>query len=176
MPDLLFESRSLLEAAGYRTALPEPDSTHLHFEDANILGVLHILPSAELLLSTWRNLQDEFLRKNASHLLADPIKAWNCYCIFLTSMPCPLGGLSTLFAIEDDFRGTRKIVRSSISTRRDVDNALAPLLPIRHLLTFAAENSKMRLASRLAQLQAPLKGLLTDATTHDIARGLLGAE
>ena len=176
MTNLLNEARSVLDGASYRTLLPNPDSRFIYFENAHVLGIVHALDSVQDMFREWESLQNQFLRENAPRLIADPFKAWNCYCVLLTATSCAPSDASALCAIEEDFRGTRKIVRAGVTTRTNAENALAPLLPLRRVLSFDAEDMKVRLSDRLGPPQSPLQGLLTDVTVHQIAISLIGPE
>src|SRR5262245_2292274 len=114
--NLLSTVRSVLEHVGYRTIGIAPASTSLQFEDESVLGILHVSDSLQNLIDGWKDIQDTFLRDSSSRLLSDPLKAWNCYTVLLTSQPAKREDASALFQIEEDFRGTRKIVRAGIST------------------------------------------------------------
>jgi hypothetical protein len=176
MSSVLSEARAVLDTAGYRTLAPSPVSACFYFEDANILGVLYVLDSVDAILSDWESLQDGFLQENAPRLVIDPFKAWNCYSAFLTAGPPGKDDASKLFAIEENFRGTRKLVRAGVTNRAEVEAALAPLLPLRRLLTLEPENIKTRLAERLGDSASPLQGLLSDTEVEGVAAALLEAE
>lgn len=176
LSNTLEEVRAVLDAAGYRTLMPQPTVPSLYFEDLSVLGVVYVVDTVQQLLSGWEHLQDSFLRDNASRLVVDPFKAWNCYSVFLTDEQPAKNDASALFSIEEDFRGTRKIVRAGVSTRHDIERALAPLLPLRRLLTLAPDDIKARLASRLGVPGAPLQGLLLDTKVEQVAASLLEAE
>lgn len=176
MPDILLDARTALESAGYRTLFPQPDAKFFYFEDANILGVVYSLESVELLLKEWEHLQDRFLRENGTRLSTDPVKAWNCYTVLLTSDKANNVEASRLFAIEEDFRGTRKIVGAGVTSKSDISQALAPLLPLRRVLSLAPEDIKDRLGSRLGGPTAPLFALLTDIESSAIASNLVNEE
>ncbi len=173
---ILMEARAVLDAAGFRTLMPQPTSPCLYFEDLSVLGMVCTVETVPQLLSDWEKLQDAFLRDNAPRLVLDPLKAWNCYSVFLTADPAAKNDVSALFSIEEDFRGTRKIVRAGVAMRHDVEIALSPLLPLRRLLTLAPDDVKSRLASRLGAPGAPLQALLSDVAVDKVASSLLEAE
>lgn len=176
MANTLAEARAVLDAAGYRTLIPQPTASHFFFEDMSVLGALYVLGTVKELVDQWESLQDAFLRDNAPRLVVDPFKAWNCYTAFLTADLPATNDASTLFAIEEDFRGSRKVVRAGVGSRADIETALAPLLPLRRLLTLAPDDIKIRLSSRLGEPGSPLQSLLTDASPAKIAAALLEAE
>jgi hypothetical protein len=167
MSNTLLDVRAVLESAGYRAQIPNPTAQHLYFEDSNILGIAYVLESVAAIIEQWEKLQDQFLRENAHRLLFDPLKAWNCYTVLLTSEQAAKEAASTLFMIEEDFRGTRKIVRTGMTTRTEMEESLAPLLPLRRILSLAPDDVRSRLTSRLGEPDNPLRALLTD--THPSA-------
>lgn len=173
MSNALAEARAILDSAGYRTMTPHPSADHIYFEDGSILGALYVLDSISSIVTTWESLQDAFLTTNAVRLNADPLKAWNCYTAFLTAAPPSKADMSTLANIEEDFRGTRKLVRAGVMTRGEIETALAPLLPLRRLLTLAPDDIKARLASRLGEPGSPLQSLLSTLAVDSVAAALL---
>ena len=174
MPRLVDDVRTVLEAEGFTTLSLRPDTSVLYFEDSTIMGHVHIFTSPNDLVRTWEPLQDDFLQRNASRLLLDQTKAWNLYTILLATEPAPPASVGTLFSIEDDFRGTRKIARAGVITKGDIEAALAPILPLRHLSTVAPIDSNRRLATRLNSVAPALQRLVTREPTEDLARSLLG--
>jgi hypothetical protein len=148
--NLVEEARSILEAAGYRTALASSSPCTLHFEDEIVLGAIFIHPSLSLLISSWEECQDRFLGSNSQVLRSDPVKVWNIYTVHLTADAGSPSQVSEAFNIEQDFRGTRKLVRAGVVTRTDVREALLPLLPLQHRLKLSPKNVTERLKERLA--------------------------
>lgn len=173
MSSLVHECRAALTSAGYRTFVPMPHADSLYFEDDSVLGVLYELRSVDDVLNQWETLQDAFLRDNAIKLGTAPTKAWNSYAVFLTSDSHTQDVASKLFAIEEDFRGARKIARAGVKSRQDVDLALAPLLPLRRLLSLTSEDLRGRLITRIGAADPSLHALLTDMDPKLIAASLL---
>lgn len=173
MSNLLLDARALLEEMGYKTFAARPDAETILFEDAVLLGVVVVLDSPRRVLEQWEQLQDRFLRENARRLSIDPLKAWNSYTVLLTEAPADKATTAALFAIEEDFRGTRKIVRAGVSTRATIEAALSPILPLRRLLSITPDDIKDRLSARLADIGQPLQSLLTGAPASTIASALL---
>jgi hypothetical protein len=126
MSKLLLGVRGVLSEAGYQTVSV---GSSLLFEDASILGVFYEVDTVEEMLSNWESLQDRFLKECAPRLIVDPLKAWNCYTVLLTGEAADRKQASTLHQIEEDFRGTRKIIRDGVATRAEIETALAPLIP-----------------------------------------------
>ncbi len=176
MPRLLDDIRAVLDGAGFETSLPRPDSLTLHFEDVSVIGHVHVLDSGEEIAATWQAIQDEFLRQNSSRFMKDITKAWNIYTIVVTSsLPTP-DVAAALFAIEEDFRGTRKIARAGIVTREDVVVALAPVLPLQNVLAVGLVDAKQRLVERLEAVSPALRQLATESTPEAIVASLLVTE
>lgn len=173
MRDLLLDTRSVLESGSYRTQTPEGRSDCLYFEDATILGAVYFCPSVQIMLANWEREQDSFLRSNTTRFSIDPLKAWNSYSIFLTDGVATSEQKTQLFAAEEDFRGTRKILRCSVESRSDIENAIASLLPLRRIVELSVEDIRERLMDRLKSTRAPLHSLLTDATPSTIAQLLV---
>src|SRR5208283_3553893 len=113
------EATNILEAAGYRAKCHIERHQILYFEDVSLFGFITLFDSVSALLSNWQREQDEFLKRNANRI-RDSVKAWNAYSIFLTQSECAAENRAHLLAIEEDFRGTRKIARSSVVTRQDL--------------------------------------------------------
>ena len=176
MGNLLDNVRSVLDEAGYVTVSPQPDTDHLQFEDISIMGYVQTLPSVEAMLKSWKEIQDTFLRENATRFLRDATKAWNLYTVFLTEQPSTGTFAADLFAIEEDFRGTRKITRAGIVSRDDVLTVLSPLLPLQNLLSLGVRDAGKRLRDRLGAAHPVLTGLVTDASAEATAAALLGDE
>jgi len=174
MSSILLDARGALEAGGYRTLIPQPDATLLLFEDATVLGVLHVLETVQHIFSGWQGLQDLFLREHGPRLVADPFKAWNCYTVLITPEFADKSQSSALFGIEEDFRATRKIVRAGVSTRLEIEAALSPLLPLKRVLALQIEDVKKRLGDRLGGPGSPLYALLSATEPARIAAALVG--
>ena len=174
MSRLVDDVRTVLEAASFTTLWFRPDSSVLYFEDGTIMGHVHVLASGEEIVQTWEFLQDDFLRRNASQLLADPTKAWNLYTILLASQTSPVDLARKLLSIEDDFRGTRKIARAGVITKRDVAGALTPILPLQNVSSVALIDANGRLAKRLHSVAPSLQRLVTGGSTEALVASLLG--
>jgi hypothetical protein len=127
--DLKTESHAILERNGYHVR----DTGHgaLLFEDSVVLGTLTCYDSEEALVSKWAAVEVDFLKRSA-HSLRGTEKAWNAYCVFLTS--APRGDCERLIQIEEDFVSTRKIARSAIVTSEALTIALLPLLAVQNWL------------------------------------------
>src|ERR1051325_3174630 len=107
--NLVDEAQQILEQTGYYVRSSNLGES-FDFEDETLYGFLKIYPSAEAIVEHWEKEQDEFLQRYARRIRANPPKAWNAYSVFLTATDAPGDVKTELRQIEDDFRGTRKIV------------------------------------------------------------------
>jgi hypothetical protein len=139
---------SVLEQAGFRCRISSYDPSVLWFEDDSILGFVGIFDTAEEMVKSWSNKQATFIQRNAAALRRSNLKAWNCYAILLCAEQVNLEGRQLFAEIEGDLSLTRKIVAEGISTQRDLQRALLPILPIQNRALVAASES-LDLESRL---------------------------
>lgn len=97
--------------------------------------------------------------------------------IVLNNVPMiPRQMSSKLSEIEEDFRGTRKLVRSDIETRSELKQALLTFLPIQNVITLEAEDVLERLRDRLASVDRNLPDLITETSAKELAHRLLEEE
>jgi hypothetical protein len=148
---ILEEARSVLEKNRYLVSSRSEEM--LQFEDETLLGFVCELP-LEVLLRSWSQRQDEFLRSNARLLDNSALKAWNLYSVFLSPEVPDEGARKSLVAIEEDFRASRKIVSAGIQTGTDVTRALYPFIPIQNIAALESSDSLRQLRSRLSALPA----------------------
>ncbi|SRR6266567_3298507 len=173
--DIRQEVILLLREAGYRVRENFDGMSSLYFEDSTIMGFASVEASYDEILANWKHRQDEFLRANAKRLRNAPLKAWNAYSIFLTSDSRSEEEKRNLYVIEEDFQGTRKIARSDILTRDDIERALYPILPVRNIAPLHLGDPLERLWSKLELSQRVRQAFLSAATPEDLA-DLLSAE
>jgi hypothetical protein len=170
--NILIEARSLLDGCGYRT-MAISAATAFTFEDESVMGLVSEHKSVQELLSKWENTQDTFLGAHASTLRINPAKAWNIYTVHLTAEPPLNDVLSKLFAIEEDFRGTRKLARAGIQTKDDLRNALLSLLPIQSRVVLTKESHTERIRGRLVAVHPSLSLLFDDLSPQQVAKAIL---
>jgi hypothetical protein len=171
--DLKQEVMSLLRDAEYRVKESSESGSSLYFEDSSIIGFAAIEASYEEILNGWRTKQAQFLQVNARKLRGASEKAWNAYAIFLTPARCNDEQKRNLYLIEEDFQGTRKIARSDILTRDDVQRALYPILPVRNITLLERGNSLDRLWLKLELSDRARAALVGETTANDLANVLL---
>jgi len=172
--NLIEETGALLRQAGFKISVPPATSgTVLYFEDANVLGFAKQFSSATELLGSWESEQDGFLRRHSSALRAEPAKAWNVYSVLLCSVACPSELRTAFEAIEEDFRGSRKIARAGLMSPSDVERALLPLLPIRATVVLQTQDPLLLVRERLRDTPANvIDGLLGTAAPRVLAAWL----
>lgn len=173
--DLNQEVISLLQDAGYRIQENFDGMSSLYFEDSTIVGFASIEASHADILANWKPRQDAFLRSNAKLLRSSPMKGWNAYSVFLSSAPCTEEEQRKLYLIEEDFQGTRKIARSDILTREDLERALYPILPLRNVAPLQLGDPLERLWLKLNLSAQVRQGFVGNASAEDLA-DLLTAE
>ena len=145
------------------------------FENAALMGFVHVFGTADTLLCTWRASQEMALARHAASLRAAGVKAWNVYSVFLTPDQDALRARE-IERIEEDFSLTRKIARASIITTDDVEKALLPLLSLRAKPLLGVSNFETRLRTRLKDIppEAVTAFVSNETTPAEVAR-ILGA-
>ena len=161
--NLNIEARNIFEKYGYETFNFKEEPISFIFEDQSLLGFVCVCDSVQDILDKWQQVQDSFLSKSARLLSSDPLKAWNVYSVYLTEGNAPKDHQLDLIIIEEDLRGTRKIVGHGILTRTDLENALLPLLPIRQKVLLTTEDYLERLETRIE-----IPELLDDVNEREI--------
>lgn len=145
------------------------------FENAALMGFIHVFDTADALLSTWRANQQVALARHAASLRGAGTKAWNVYSVFLTPDQ-EVRRRREIERIEEDFSLTRKIAKASITTPDDVEKALLPLLSIRSKPLLGASNFETRLRTRLKDIPPEaVTAFLKESTPAEVAR-ILGAK
>lgn len=176
MMDIYIQSEILLRDAQYDTwTWTGPSGPVTCFENAALMGFVHVFDTADALLGLWEERQQLALARHATFLRSAGAKAWNVYSLFLTE---DLGARSgrEIERIEENFSLTRKIARASIRTADDIEMALLPLLSIRSKPQLGAANFETRLRTRLKEISPDgVTAFLNEATPADVAR-ILGTK
>ncbi len=139
-----------LRDAGFDTWTSELHGVTV-FESPSIIGFLYVFDSSEELLEAWKQRQKLALRRHSPRLRSAGEKSWNVYSVFLTCDDAP-GLKAKVERIDEDFELTRKIARSSIATKSDVELALLPLVRIRAHPLLDDTDIAQRLRSRLEEI------------------------
>jgi hypothetical protein len=172
--NLIDVSREILGGCGYQTHAPKPVDNVFHFEDDTLLGFVAVHPDVPALLARWREQQDIFVKTQARLLRDAPVKAWNVYSVFLTSAVGSPGLRDRMIAIEEDFSGTRKLLRQALVTRDDVVRALYPLIPVQNVVVLSEADAVDRLRTQLELPPRTLDELLESGSAAGLADSLEG--
>jgi hypothetical protein len=147
--NILEEAKRILGTNEYIVSRLAANS--FQFEDGSLVGFVVEAPLNEI-ISSWSTQQDQFVRDKASYLRKSALKSWNLYAVFLTADSIDEASRKSVARIEEDFRATRKIVQTGITTVSDVQRALYPFIPIQNVVGISAEDLKQKLRSRLSAL------------------------
>jgi hypothetical protein len=147
--NLPHEVQNILEESGYITLPITTPPGSIIFEDASLIGIVFSIESLQELLSHWREMQDQFLATFARQMAGEPNKSWNAYSVFLTTHEPRAEQRSSIVEIEENLRGTRKIVGTGLVSVKDLVACLLPLLSIRHSIRLSTEDYVSRLKDRI---------------------------
>jgi hypothetical protein len=173
--DIGTQSEVILRQEGYDTwAWTGASPPVICFENATLVGFIHVFATAEDLLANWEVSQQRVLARHAPALRAAGTKAWNVYSIFLTSEQS-LSRQREIERLEENFALTRKIARSAVQSFEDLSMVLMPLAPIRSqpLLDSAAVADRLRARAKDVPPQA-LEAFLSEVKAQDVAE-ILGS-
>lgn len=175
MNGLISSTREILEAATYTTwPLPLDSRQGLGFEDANILGMVFEFETTSLLIDEWHRVEESMLSRFGASFRQAGEKAWNVYCILLTTDVADATQGRAIRAIEEDLHQTRKLAAHSVFGQEQIRNALLPILPLRAKPELSATDASKRLATRIEQLAPGVSDLIMDevSTPGEILRQL----
>lgn len=166
---------AIMQEAGFATW----DTAHIRheiveFEDTALVGLAAIFASPEQLLTEWQAVEASFLAKHAQRLRLAGDKAWNVYCVLLSTGRASDESRRTTRWIEENLERSRKITACEVQTRDDVLTALLPLLPIVATPVLEAEDPSERLRRRIVSI-APgveIAALDTAISPEEVARML----
>jgi hypothetical protein len=140
------------------------------FENAALMGFVHVFDTADALLTSWKENQQFALIRHAASLRGAGAKAWNVYSVFL-SPDQDARREREIERIEEDFSLTRKIAKASITTTDDVEKALLPLLSIRSRPMLGSSNFETRLRTRLKEIPSDaVTAFLNETPPAEVAR------
>lgn len=160
--DIATQTEVLLRGAGYETwTRTSVSPAVICFENAALIGFVHLFPSASALLTSWREAQNAALSHHGEALRAAGGKAWNVYSLFLTEELAPTQQRA-VERIEEDFALTRKIARAGVRTQDDLERTFLPLTAIRAQPLISETDFEDRLRARLKKVP------------HDVLTAFLG--
>lgn len=171
--DIARQAEIVLRGAGYETwpwTGVAPAVTC--FENAALIGFVHVFSSADELLPRWEAAQQAVLSRHSAALRAAGAKAWNVYSIFLAEDQAPSQHRAVV-RIEENFALTRKIARAGVRTQEDVARALLPLTAVKAQPMLSDTNFQDRLRARLKDVSADvLTAFLGVASAEEVVRML----
>lgn len=169
--DIAMHTEVVLRGAGYETWLwVDVSPPVICFENAALMGFVHIFSSADDLLARWESAQQVVLSRHNSAMRAAGAKAWNVYSVFLAEEHRPTQQRA-VERIEEDFALTRKIARSGIRTQDDVEHALLSLTAVKAQSVLSDTDFENRLRSRLKNVSSDvLTAFLGVANADDVTR------
>ncbi len=169
--DIATQVEVVLRGAGYETwqwtGVPPAVTC---FENAALIGFVHVFSSADELLANWKAAQEAVLSWHSAALRAAGAKAWNVYSVFLAEEQAPIQQRA-VERIDEDFSLTRKIARAGVRTQDDVKRALLPLTAINVQPILSDTDFQVRLLDRLKDVSIDaLKAFLGAASAEEVAR------
>lgn len=168
--DIATQAEIVLRGAGYETwpaagMLPAVTC----FENAALIGFIHVFSSPDQLLSTWEEAQKAVLSRHGPALRLSGAKAWNVYSVFLTGDQAPTLQRA-VERIEENFSLTRKIARAGVRTQDDVEHALRPLTAVKARQILSDTDFQDRLCARLKDVSPnKLTAFLGDTSAEQVA-------
>lgn len=167
--DIVTQSEIVLREAGYVTwPWTGASPPIICFENATLVGFVHVFDTARELLDGWETAQQRVLARYAAGLRAAGAKAWNVYSVFLTSELVP-DLQRSVEKLEENFSLTRKIARTGIQTAEDVSNVLMSLGPIKAQPLLENANIADRVRARAKDVPSDaLNAFLSDLSPEDV--------
>lgn len=169
--DIATQAEILLRGAGYETWPSTGVSPAVTcFENAAVIGFVHVFSSADELLARWEAAQQAVLSRYSAALRAAGAKAWNVYSVFLAEEQAPTQQRA-VERIEENFALTRKIARAGVRTQDDVERALLPLIAVMAQPILSETGLQDRLRARLKDVSADaLTAFLGDTSAEEVAK------
>ena len=173
--NLLETARKTLEVGQYSTSSGTTEDS-FYFEDQSLFGLVWIAPNIESIVRDWEKRQDQFLAEREKQLRRLREKSWNAYSVVLCEADPTAEQKNALAKIEEDFRGSRKVVGTGLRAGSQVVRTLLPLLQIQNPVMLQEANAVNRLRTRLSSSPSEvLEALLEKVPAAEIARMLLSS-
>jgi len=168
--DIATQAEIVLRGAGYETwSWTGVSPAVTCFENAALIGFIHVFPTADELLARWEAAQQVVLTRHSAALRMAGAKAWNVYSVFLAE-ECSANQLRAVERIEENFALTRKIARAGVHTVIDVEKALQPLTAIRAQPALSNSDFQDRLRARLEEVSSDvLAAFLGTSSAEEVA-------
>ena len=152
------EISALLEESQYLLWMQPTNPPFLAFENGSIFGFCCVYVDVDELLRNWERNQDDFLSRHSVDMKRIPEKAWNAYSVHLTAAQPADESRHALRDIEENFRGTRKLIGAGIDSRERIQSCLLPLLTIQNIIS--------------VDLSDPVRTGLADISSSPIIQGV----
>lgn len=172
--DIATQAEIVLRGAGYETwPWTNVSPAVTCFENAALIGFVHVFSSADELLASWEEAQQAVLSRHSAALRAAGAKAWNVYSVFLAEEQAPTQQRG-VERIEENFALTRKIARAGVRTQDDVERALLPLTAVKAQPILSDTDFHDRLRTRLTDVSADILTAFLGATSaEEVAKMLM---
>lgn len=169
--DIGTQTEIVLRGAGYETWPWTSASTSVTcFENAALIGFIHVFSSVNELLENWESAQQTVLYRHNAALRAAGAKAWNVYSVFLTEEYAP-AQQRAIERLEENFALTRKIACAGVRTQDDVERALLPLTAVKAQPILYETDFEDRLRARLEDVPGNVLTAFLGATSaEEVAR------
>ena len=175
--DLLSTCQVLLRDAGFRIRLSSIQGGSLVcFEDNDIIGFCSRFESPSQMINLWRGQEREILTRFSPSFRAASDKAWNVYCVFLSTKRANDTEIREVGWIEEDLERTRKIASCGISNRQDLLRCLLPVMPLQYQPSLVIEDATKRLKRRIRDIAPEAENIALDpeVSTAEVIRVLGG--
>lgn len=169
--DVATQTEVLLREAGYETwTWTGVTPAVICFENAALIGFVHVFPSADDLLTRWQDAQSAVLSRHGPALRAAGAKAWNVYSVFLTTEQATTQQRA-VERIEENFALTRKIARAGVRTQDDLERTLLPITAVRAQPLISETDFEDRLRARLKNVSSDvLAAFLGPTPAEEVAK------
>jgi hypothetical protein len=172
--DIATQAEIILRGAGYDTWPGTGVSPAVTcFENATLMGFVHVFSSAEELLGCWESAQQTVLTRHSAALRRAGAKAWNVYSVFFAEEQTS-SQERLVERIEENFALTRKIARAGVRTQDDIERALLPLTAVKAQPILSTTDFEDRLRARLKDVSPDvLTAFLSAIGADEVARLLV---
>jgi len=172
--DIATQVEIVLRGTGYETwPWTGVSPAVICFENAALIGFVHVFSSAEELLARWEAAQQTVLSRHGAVLRAAGAKAWNVYSVFLAEEHSPTQQRA-VERIEENFSLTRKIARAGVRTQDDIERALLPLTAVKAQPILSDTDFEDRLRARLKDVSGDvLMAFLGATNAEEVAKILV---
>lgn len=153
MTEILEASASILREHGYAVLVDhEGRPPYLLFESDEYIGLLLTYDTPDSLLSHWDNQSRALLDAQKLGLRRSQEKAWNSYLVLLSAARASRLQQALLDTVEENLVRTRKIARSGMASREEIQRAILPLIPLQSPPNLQPVNMNDEIRLRASQI------------------------